>query len=40
VALRLDVAATNDTDELSGFEEIGELHVHKKPKSDALALPL
>jgi uncharacterized delta-60 repeat protein len=37
---RLDVGATNDTGEFSGFTHIGELHVHKKPKGDALALPV
>jgi hypothetical protein len=32
----LDVAASNDTDAFSGFEQIGELLVHKKPKDDEL----
>ena len=36
----LSVAATNDIGEREGFVQIGELHVHKKPKADTLALPL
>jgi hypothetical protein len=37
---RFDVAATNDGHAFSGFAQIGELHVHTKPKGDALVLPL
>ena len=36
----LDVAATNDSDALSSFAQIGELLVHKKPKDDPLFLLL
>jgi uncharacterized delta-60 repeat protein len=36
----VDVAARNDTDAFSGFEQVGELHVHKKLKGDGLALAL
>ena len=37
---RLDVAATNDAGDFSGFAQIGELHVHKKRKDDGPFLPL
>ena len=30
---RLDVAATNDADEFSGFEQIGEIHIQNDPKA-------
>lgn len=33
---RLDVGATDDAGNFSGFAQIGELHVHKKPKGPPL----
>ena len=35
----LEVAATNDENTLSGFSQIGKLHVHKAPEWNELLLP-
>ena len=32
----VDIGATDDAGVFSGFAQFGELHVHKKPKGDAL----